>query len=246
MGKRLTVSQIVQNYIRDYIVNNKLNSGDPLPSEGDIAATLEVSRVSVREAVKVLETLGILEVRHGNGLFVRGLNFDVLLDVLSYGLVFDPTSLKDLLQVRELFEIGMISEVIKNIRQEDIRTCREILADWKNNIEAGRPYHEQDRLFMSRYVNRLATDCCWSWRIFSGLRIVKLRIIRWLRKTRSHQHGRRPESPYRASECCRSRKCRTGAAAHDKTFCRNQETSGTDAAPKPPVAMHDVLISPGS
>lgn len=144
---RQSVSQLVQNYIRDYIVNEKLCPDDQLPSEGDIAAELGVSRVSVREAVKVLATLGILEVRHGNGLFVRGLNFDVLLEVLSYSFLFDPSSLKDLYQVRKLFESAMIAEVIRNIRKEDIKTCRELLKTWEQNIAAGLPYHEQDRIF---------------------------------------------------------------------------------------------------
>lgn len=147
MAKRQTISKLVQDYIRDYIVSNNLGAGDQLPSEGNIATELEVSRVSVREAVKVLQALGIVEVRHGNGLFVRGLNFDALLEVLSYGLLFDPSSLKELYQVRVLFETGMLAEVIENIREEDIEVCRKLLKTWEENIEAGRLFDEQDRLF---------------------------------------------------------------------------------------------------
>ena len=147
MAKRQTVSELVQHYIRDYIVNKKLRPGDQLPSEGEIAAGLEVSRVSVREAVKVLQALGIVEVRHGNGLFVRRLNFDALLDILSYSLLFDPSSLKDLYQVRKLFETAMIAEVVENIQEEDIQACRELLKIWEENIAAGHLYDEQDRLF---------------------------------------------------------------------------------------------------
>ncbi len=147
MAKRQTVSELVQNYIRDYIVNNKLGPGDQLPPEGDIAAALEVSRVSVRESVKILQTLGIVEVRHGNGLFVRGLNFDALLEILSYSLLFDQSSLKELYQVRKLFETGMLPEVIENIQAEHIQTCHKHLQEWEQNIANGRPFHEQDRLF---------------------------------------------------------------------------------------------------
>jgi DNA-binding FadR family transcriptional regulator len=147
MAKRPAVSKLVQEYIRDYIVTNKLGPGDPLPSEGQIAAALEVSRISAREGVKVLETLGILEVRHGNGLFVRGLNLDALLDVLSHTILFDLSSLKDLYQVRKLFETAMIAEVIQNIQDEDIATCRKHLQQWEQNVAQGKPFHEQDRLF---------------------------------------------------------------------------------------------------
>jgi DNA-binding FadR family transcriptional regulator len=147
MAKRQTVSELVQNYIRDYIINNKLGPGDQLPPEGDIVTALEVSRVAVRESVKILQALGIVEVRHGNGLFVRGLNFNALLEVLSYNLLFAQSSLKELYQVRRLFEVSMLSEVIENIQEEQIHACHTHLQDWEENIANGRPFHEQDRLF---------------------------------------------------------------------------------------------------
>lgn len=147
MAKRQSVSELVQNYIRDYIIQHKLRSGDQLPPEGEIAATLEVSRVSVREAVKILQALGIVEVRHGNGLFVRGLNFDALLEMLSYSLLVDQSSLKELYQVRILFEVGMLADVIEHIQDEQIEACHQHLRDWEENIAQGRPFREQDRLF---------------------------------------------------------------------------------------------------
>ena len=147
MAKRQTVSELVQHYVRDYIIKHKLRPGDQLPPEGEIATALEVSRVSVREAVKILQALGIVEVRHGNGLFVRGLNFDALLEVLSYSLLFDLSSLQELYQVRMLFEIGTIPEIIENITHEDIQMCREHLKLWEENMIADRPFHEQDKLF---------------------------------------------------------------------------------------------------
>ncbi len=147
MAKRQTVSELVQEYIRDYIVNNRLGSGDQLPPEGEIASTLEVSRVSVREAVKILQALGIVEVRHGNGLFVRGLNFDALLEILSYSLLFDLSSLKELYQVRQLFEVAMLKDVIENFQEEHIRACYSHLHVWEQNLADGKPFREQDRLF---------------------------------------------------------------------------------------------------
>ncbi|MCP4398998.1 MAG: FadR family transcriptional regulator [bacterium] len=137
MAKRQTVSELVQNYIRDYIVNNTLGSGDQLPPEGEIAAALEVSRTSVREAVKILQTLGIVEVRHGNGLFVRNLNFDALLEILSYRVFFDQSSLEELLQVRKLFEVGMLKDVIENIQEEHIQACHKHLEDWEEISQRG-------------------------------------------------------------------------------------------------------------
>ena len=64
-------------------------------AEGQLAADLGVSRGSVREAIKALESLGIVEVRHGDGVRVRAFNFDSTFDLLSYGLVFDPARIKE-------------------------------------------------------------------------------------------------------------------------------------------------------
>lgn len=147
MAKRPSVSTLVQRYIRDYIVREKLHPGDALPPEGQIAAELEVSRISAREGVRVLETLGILEVRHGNGLFVRGLNLDALLEMLSYNLLLDLSSLKELHQIRKWFAIGTLPDVIQRIEEEELLFCHECLQEWERRIAARLAFDEQDRLF---------------------------------------------------------------------------------------------------
>ncbi len=147
MAKRPSVSQLVQQYIREYIITHKLRPGDQLPSEGQIADALDVSRISAREGVKVLEALGVLEVRHGNGLFVRGLNLDALLEMLSYNILLDLTSLHELHYIRKWFAAGMMPDVIRNIQPEDIETCRTCLKEWEDHLHSGQVFYEQDRQF---------------------------------------------------------------------------------------------------
>ena len=139
--------KLARDYIRDYIVNHKLRSGDALPSEGQIAKDLGISRSSVREAVRALESLGVLDVRHGNGLFVRGLNYDAVLTFLSYSVMFEPSALLDLLRVRKLVESGIMPEVVRRIQPDELDKCRQIFTEWEANLNAGLPYSEQDRLF---------------------------------------------------------------------------------------------------
>jgi DNA-binding FadR family transcriptional regulator len=145
--ERSALWKLVQNHIRDYIVSHKLRPGDALPPEGQIAENLGASRSSVREAVKGLESLGILEVRHGNGLFVRVLNFDAVLEVLSYNLMFEPSRLLDLLRVRRILESSIIPEVIHSIQPGQLAQCQQVLIEWETKLEEGLPYSEQDRLF---------------------------------------------------------------------------------------------------
>ena len=65
------LNRIIQDQIKRFITDNRLGSGDLLPPEGQLVADLGVSRGSVREAIKALESLGIVEVRHGDGVRVR-------------------------------------------------------------------------------------------------------------------------------------------------------------------------------
>ena len=147
MLERPPIPKLVQNYIREYIINENLSPGDALPVHGRIAQELGVSVASVREAVRVLESLGIIEVRHGDGLYVRAVNLDGVLDVLSFTVMFDPNALVELLQLRRWFESSLMPEVVRLIQPEDISNCKKILTDWEHIIESGLNLIEQDRAF---------------------------------------------------------------------------------------------------
>src|SRR5262245_44382404 len=121
MGRKEHLYKSVQEEIKAYILEHGLKAGDPLPPETELSQQLYVSRNSVREAVKSLEALGILEARPGAGLFVRAFSFDPLLENLGYGLLFDLKQLSDLLEVRALLEIGMVPRVVKMATPEQIR-----------------------------------------------------------------------------------------------------------------------------
>lgn len=72
--QRLTRAQQIANNLRDELGNGSWTAGARLPSEAAMASSLSVSRSTVREAVRLLQSLGLLEVRHGNGTFVRAIN----------------------------------------------------------------------------------------------------------------------------------------------------------------------------
>lgn len=145
--KRTAISNSVRDYIKNFILDNGLQPGDALISEGQIARDLGVGRSSVREAVRSLETLGILEVKHGAGLYIREMNFDVLTEVLSYNAALKTSNLLELLSIRKLLEINKIQEVIKKIQPEELDTCGKILDEWKEKLSSDLPYEDQDQAF---------------------------------------------------------------------------------------------------
>lgn len=137
----------VQDSIKKYITENNLLPGSPLPPENELARQLGVSRNSVREAAKALESVGILETRHGSGLFVREFSFDPLLDNLPYGMYSDLRQLEDLLQVRRVLELGMIEAAITSIAADHIGELERLLGQMRLKAEKGQTFPEEDRAF---------------------------------------------------------------------------------------------------
>ncbi|SNT27313.1 DNA-binding transcriptional regulator, FadR family [Asanoa hainanensis] len=91
--------------IKEMIVSGALGPGDRLPKEADLAETLGLSRNSLREAVKALSIIKILDVRQGDGTYVTSLSPDLLLESLSFVVDFhrDDTVLQ-FLEVRRILE----------------------------------------------------------------------------------------------------------------------------------------------
>jgi DNA-binding FadR family transcriptional regulator len=133
--------------MKSYIVENRLKPGDPVPSEAELAEQLGVGRNSVREAVKSLEVLGILESRVGSGLFVRGFSFDPIVDNLLYGSLFDTKALADSLEVRLMLESGLVERAIETRTEAQLGHLREILQNWAREAARGTYSPEYDRAF---------------------------------------------------------------------------------------------------
>jgi DNA-binding FadR family transcriptional regulator len=145
--KRTLVTDEVQRALKAYIAENGLRPGQALPTEGELARQFGVSRSSVREAVKSLEGLGILESRVGSGIYVRKFSFDPILDNLSYGLLTELTHLQDVLEVRLHLESGMAERVVGECDEAQLERLRAILRSWDVESLAGRYSPTLDRTF---------------------------------------------------------------------------------------------------
>lgn len=141
------IYELVQDEIKNYIIQNALEPGDSLPSEVELAQQLGVSRNSVREAVKALGTLGVVEARSGAGLFVGSFSFDALLDNLGYSILFQMQELADILEVRFYVEYGMVERAVEAVTPEQLEQLREISEEMRRLAEQGNYEAENDRRF---------------------------------------------------------------------------------------------------
>lgn len=137
----------VQESLRSYINDNGLKPGTPLPPEGELASQLGVSRNSLREGIKALESLGVLETRRGVGIFVKAFSFEPLLDNLAYGLGGALRQIEEVIEIRRALEVGMIAKTLEMIGDEDIAELRETVKRMRVHAERGEAFAEDDQLF---------------------------------------------------------------------------------------------------
>jgi len=139
--------QSVQDAIKAHILENDIQPGDPLPPETELARQLGVSRNSVREAVKALESMGILESRRGSGIFVREFSFEPLLNNLPYGLMGDVRDIEELLEIRRILELAKIGAAIDKLTSEQLAAFDELLEEMRRRAERGDSFPTEDRKF---------------------------------------------------------------------------------------------------
>jgi DNA-binding FadR family transcriptional regulator len=120
------LQDIVREQIRAYIVNSGLKSGDQLPTESSLAEQLGISKTTVREALKALENVGILEARHGVGNFIKEFNYDAILENLPYSLDTDVNSFEEIIEVRECLESHFLVRDMDKFDEHDIEDLRTI------------------------------------------------------------------------------------------------------------------------
>jgi DNA-binding FadR family transcriptional regulator len=147
---RVPLYREAQGRLRAYIAARGLGSGDPLPPEAALAQELGMSRLSLREATKSLETLGVVKAVAGKGLYVGAFSFEAILDQLPYGLDVDGAALAEVLQVREAMEGGLVVRAAAATGESDLDDLSAIVDEMAVAWERGESLADIDRRFHLR------------------------------------------------------------------------------------------------
>jgi GntR family transcriptional repressor for pyruvate dehydrogenase complex len=115
--------------IKEMILNGELNPGDRLPPEKDLSERLGLSRNSMREAVKALEVIRVLDVRRGDGTYVTSLEPRLLSEALSFIVdLHDDDSVLELFATRRILEPAAVALAARRIDAEGLEFLRTQIA----------------------------------------------------------------------------------------------------------------------
>jgi GntR family transcriptional repressor for pyruvate dehydrogenase complex len=123
------MSEAIVNQIRNLIRSDQLRPGDRLPSERDLGERMGVSRVTVREALRVLEASGLVEIRVGarGGAFVTLPSSSKIGTGLADLITLSPLTATEVTEARQVFELGIIPIVVERATAEDITDLRDMV-----------------------------------------------------------------------------------------------------------------------
>lgn len=172
-----TVSQRIANIIYNQILLREYNPGDKLPTERELAQRHGVSRIPVREAMKILEQLGIVETRHGSGNYVKLINEEKLIEQISQYPLLSSSSLDALTgfwKILELYAGGNAALHRSSRQMDEIKRLADECANEIYCALSGQPFafSEADLAFHSAIAEAAGN------RIVTGLLIVFHKSIR--------------------------------------------------------------------
>ena len=132
-----TVVQQIIDKITHSLIKGELQPGDRLPPEPELAVQLGVSRTSLREALKTLCGLGVLNARKRGGTFIATEGSQSMLNPLIFNLIIEKGSKDELFELRVLLEVDAIELVIKKATADDLKVLAEELDEFEKNIPGG-------------------------------------------------------------------------------------------------------------
>jgi GntR family transcriptional regulator, transcriptional repressor for pyruvate dehydrogenase complex len=145
--KSTRIYEEIVRQIKAMIAEGRLKSGDQLPPERDLAEKFLVSRTSVREALRALESLGLVEIRPGEGTFVREVSVESLIQPLALVMMSQREAIGELFEARRLIEPLIASLAAVRATADEVQEMERILDEQAKEVAAGRTGLTQDAQF---------------------------------------------------------------------------------------------------
>jgi GntR family transcriptional repressor for pyruvate dehydrogenase complex len=132
--QRESVAEMVVRRILDMVKAGVLKAGDTLPPERDLALSLNVSRPSVREAMRGLAVLGVVKTRQGGGAYISDLGPDALLGPIQFYLSLEGMNIRELYDARSLIESDVARRAAVAITDDELLQLEALLQTQHHTI----------------------------------------------------------------------------------------------------------------
>ena len=132
-------SAAIADQIRQSILDGKLEEGDRLPPERELATQFGVSRVTVRDALRILEAAGLVEVRVGarGGAFVTVPTGSVVAQAMADMVVMSAVTPADVVEARLIVELGTVTLACARATDDDLQALDELAETARRELNAG-------------------------------------------------------------------------------------------------------------
>lgn len=148
--------------IKAYILRKGLEPGDPLPTEAKLCADLQVSRSSVREALRTLQALDIVVIKQGRGTFVGDMSLTPMVETLvlrsALGQKSNRTSLREVVKVRRYLDLGLAEDIAEALQDTSNPDLRELVTAMKVKAERGDKFMEEDIAFHNGLLAQIGSE----------------------------------------------------------------------------------------
>jgi GntR family transcriptional regulator, transcriptional repressor for pyruvate dehydrogenase complex len=151
--KSTRIYEEIVRQVKQLIAEGKLKSGDRLPPERDLALKFMVSRTSVREALRALQSRGLVEIRAGEGAFVRDISVETLIEPLALVILPHREAVGELFEARRLLEPAIAALAARRATDEELAEMERILDEQKREVTQGRTGVAQDSALHAAIAN---------------------------------------------------------------------------------------------
>ena len=146
--KKARVSEDIVAQLKALIAEGRLRSGDQLPSERELSEQFKVSRASVREAIRALESVGLLEARQGEGTYVA-LSVEALVQPLAHAIAREENAIQELFEVRRLLEPQLAALAAERAAPGEMEELQDLIEKQSRQVAEGGTGAELDTAFHS-------------------------------------------------------------------------------------------------
>ena len=149
-------------HIKRLILRSGLKPGDAVPTELELCNEIGVSRTSVREAIKKLATLDIVEVRHGHGTVVGQMGLAPLVETLVFRGVTSPgdelSALREVVDLRQSLDLAMADRIVNGLQRESSEHLFSLVVEMENKAQSGQACLKEDRQFHASLMDPIGNQ----------------------------------------------------------------------------------------